>query len=155
MISNPHKLPSSHRAGGRETTGRKKEDVPITKTPHKRLAPILRPILFVIKHTRIPDNLVEQLTHAHGVSSRAGPAGFKGAEFGVGHMCHVVWGVEVDAVPATTERQRHGLNGYPWKGGRREGRGDERREANSSHNTRFARCGRKIEGLRVTVVDAV
>jgi hypothetical protein len=80
--------------------GREIEDLPITKTPHKRLTPVLRPILPVIKQTRIPDNLVEQLSHAYGVRSWARAAGFKGAVFGVRHVCHVVWGVEVDAVPA-------------------------------------------------------
>jgi hypothetical protein len=36
------------------------------------------------------------------VAGWAGPAGFKGAVFWVGHVCHVVWRIEVDSVPAAT-----------------------------------------------------
>jgi hypothetical protein len=38
---------------------------PVTKTPHKRLRPIARPIIFVVELGRVPNDFVEQLTHAH------------------------------------------------------------------------------------------
>lgn len=38
---------------------------PITETPHKRLRPVFRPVIFVVEHARIPNHLEKQLAHAY------------------------------------------------------------------------------------------
>jgi hypothetical protein len=86
--------------------GCREHGLPIAKTPHEGLTPIFRPILLVVEHTCIPEDLVEELSHANRMAGRAGAARFERAEFGVGHVCHVVRGVKVDTVPAPVVRQR-------------------------------------------------
>lgn len=76
----------------------------IPEAPDKRLAPILRPVLLVIKRRSVPNHLVEQLRHAHWMRCRTRAPSLKSAVFGVRHVCHVVWRVEIDAVPAAENR---------------------------------------------------
>ena len=75
-------------------------DSPIAETPDEWLTAIFRPISLVVKLARVPDDFVEELAHAHGVAGGAGAAGLERPVFWVGHVCHVVWRVQVDTIPA-------------------------------------------------------
>ena len=77
----------------------------VAKAPHERLRAVGRPVSLVVELFGIEDDLVEELAHANGMRSRAGTTGLKGAGLGVGHMSHVIGGIQVLAIPAAVECQ--------------------------------------------------
>ena len=97
-------------------------NVPVAKTPHKGLTAVFGPISLVVEFTRVPDDFVDELAHAHGVGGWRGSAGLDAAVFRVGHVGHVVGGVEVYTVPAAVVVLDGGCGTAVMRGSGKDGR---------------------------------
>lgn len=109
---------------GREL--KKRNSLPIAKAPDKWLTTVLGPFSQVVERTGIPDHFVEELAHSDGMAGWTRSAGLKGPVFGIRHVRHVVWGIEVFAIPAANIviskecglRNISGVQGSPYVGKR-------------------------------------